>query len=511
MQVAGWRAGVLSALLALAAGAVGAAQDGGEAPPRRLVAGTPVAAVIDRGVQDWAPFDFEIPDDAVECTVTLVGAPVDLDCYLRFGEPMTEWEGQADHRAATETWNERLRVSRWHDPPLQPGRCYLDVAYRLDVPPRIDGVRVDRIGFGVRLDVVRAAATATLAPALPACPSVTATATLEAANGHAAFFTVEIPEGAPALRLDVADVAGDVDLFVRRTGWPLDPDTVDHEATTLAGRESLVLDPRSQPPLEPGRWHVAVVDRVQDELPVTFTLHATLGRDPPAPLLAIPPPREGRTPLEVALYGTVEILAHGGSGSGVLVTPDGLVLTNHHVVLRADDTVPSGNDLVVGLTLDPRLPARECFRAAVLHHDAERDLALCEIRTGFYGQPLPAGYRFRPVPLGDADALAIGDRLDLVGFPDTGGMRSRVSVTLSRGHVAGFERHAHGYLIKTDAELSNGSSGGAALDAAGRLVGVPSDTVGAAQGFGQLGFVRPLSLLPPTWRALIAERLGKTR
>lgn len=490
----------------------GAAQDAdGEAAPRRLLSGVPVAAVISPAVQTWASFDVEIPDDAVELTVTLIGAPIDLDCYLRFGQPMEDMEAEADHRAASEIWNEKLRVSRWHDPPLRPGRTFIDVAYRLEQPARVDGARVDRIGFGIRADVVRATALATLAPTLPARATVTAAASLDDRNGHAAFFLVQVPEGAPALRLDVADVSGDVDVLVRRAGWPLDPATVDHEAATLIGRESLVLDAASQPPLAPGLWRVAVIDRVQDSLPAAFTLFATVGRDPPATLLTIPPQREGRTPLETALYGTVEILGQGGSGSGVLLTADGLVLTNHHVVVRADGAVPAGNDLVVALTLDPRLPAQECLRAAVLHHDDERDLALCEIRTGLYGQPLPAGTRFRPVPLGDDASLAIGDPLDLVGFPDTGGMRSRVSVTLSRGHVAGFERHTHGYLLKTDAELSNGSSGGAALDRAGRLVGVPSDTVGAAQGFGQLGFVRPLSLLPPAWRALIDARLAKAR
>jgi hypothetical protein len=71
-----------------------------------------------------------------------------------------------------------------------------------------------------------------------------------------------------------------------------------------------------------------------------FVLHATLGDNPPAALLGIPAQRAGRTPLEHALYATVEILASDGRGTGTLVTPEGLVLTNHHVVERADGLRP---------------------------------------------------------------------------------------------------------------------------------------------------------------------------
>jgi S1-C subfamily serine protease len=105
------------------------------------------------------------------------------------------------------------------------------------------------------------------------------------------------------------------------------------------------------------------------------------------------------------------------------------------------------------------------------------------------------------VPLGDPEQLAMGDALWLAGYPTAGGQRSRVTISLSRGIVSGFERGEHGVLLKTDAELQGGSSGGAALDAQGLLIGVPTSLV--ESGAGQFGFVQPLSALPEAWRARV--------
>jgi S1-C subfamily serine protease len=115
------------------------------------------------------------------------------------------------------------------------------------------------------------------------------------------------------------------------------------------------------------------------------------------------------------------------------------------------------------------------------------------------------------MPLGDAEALKIGDSLWVAGFPEIGGTASRPSVTVTRGIVAGFEWQRNGTLVKTDAQLHAGTSGGAALNDRFELVGVPSETMEEinGSGVGQLGYVRPLSLVPPAWRKLIDERRNK--
>jgi S1-C subfamily serine protease len=103
--------------------------------------------------------------------------------------------------------------------------------------------------------------------------------------------------------------------------------------------------------------------------------------------------------------------------------------------------------------------------------------------------------------MGDADGLDVGDPIWLVGYPSTGGQGSRVTITCTRGVVSGFEASDFGYVIKTDAEITSGNSGGAALDDEGRLVGVPTSLV--ELGSGQLAFVHPLSAMPEEWLAIL--------
>jgi S1-C subfamily serine protease len=91
----------------------------------------------------------------------------------------------------------------------------------------------------------------------------------------------------------------------------------------------------------------------------------------------------------------------------------------------------------------------------------------------------------------------------ILGFPGVGGMGSRVSVSLTRGVISGYDTTEAGFVFKTDAEIGSGNSGGAALDAAYRLIGVPTGTVEDAEGYSQLGYILPISRLPAEWKAKI--------
>ena len=86
-----------------------------------------------------------------------------------------------------------------------------------------------------------------------------------------------------------------------------------------------------------------------------------------------------------------------------------------------------------------------------------------------------------------------------------GGTVGRVSVTHTRGVVSGFEKMPVGTLIKTDAAISPGSSGGAALDSQWRLIGVPTSENIDPEVVGRMSFVHPLALLPKEWRAKIGK------
>ena len=463
------RVALAAGCLALAAGcgpAIGAQEAGAPEPPL-LAPGTPTAATIDLDGDPLVPFRILVPPDAVAVEIVITGAAADVNVAARHEAPIVDGEADADWRADAAEWNPTLRFSRWDAPPLAPGTWYVAATYQPTLPPRIGGRRASRIPFTIAWRPIPARHRGALTPGTPAA------GTLDDGNGHAEFWTLAVPEGAPAVRLDLADTTGDLDLLVRRAGPPLDRATADHEGDALHGRESLVFDGKACPALAPGTWHVGVIDPFGGERPEPYTLHATLGTAPPAALLALPTLPSGDTPLDRAFAATVEVIAPHGTGSGTFVTPDGAVLTNHHVVVRDDGTLPAGDACVIAVTLDRREPPRELFRARIVHADRDRDLALLAVTAGLYGQPLPPGLRFPTVPVGDPDALAPGDPLFLLGYPDAGGTRSRVSITLTRGIVAGREGGPADARLKTDAEINSGNSGGAALDAAGGLVRVP--------------------------------------
>ena len=189
-----------------------------------------------------------------------------------------------------------------------------------------------------------------------------------------------------------------------------------------------------------------------------------------------------------------------------MLTEDGLVLTNYHVVAEVAEGAGEKDPVVIGLTMDTRQPTRELFRGKVLAFDKKIDLALVQITCGFYRQPLPKRYRFPSMALGDSEVLEIGDPVSTIGFPLVGGSIGRVSVTLTRGVVSGFERTPIGTLIKTDAGIAPGNSGGAAVDAQWRLIGVPTYENVSPEAVSRMSYIHPLSLLPDTWRTILRQR-----
>jgi len=174
----------------------------------------------------------------------------------------------------------------------------------------------------------------------------------------------------------------------------------------------------------------------------------------------------------------------------------------------AGGVVPDG-DLVIGVTLDARVPSRKLFRGRVVVSDQKLDLALVEIDRGFYGRPLPQDYRFVTLELGDSEALRIGSPLSIVGYPLVRGQK--VGINYTQGVVSGFDSRSIGSIIKTDADIAVGNSGGAALDQHFRLVGVPTEARVEAvdEGNAYVGYVYPVSMIPAAWIDRIAQRLSR--
>lgn len=459
----------------------------------------PVESSIDYENQAWQSFQVKVPRDALVLTITIEDAPVDIDIYARYGSEITDVTTDAEFAADSYDYNDVLRISRSLEPALRFGTYYVDVVYQLDQPPMIGKERITQIPFKITASIIRHRVDAELQPGQRLASETTPE------DGYFRTFTIEVPENTETLRIDLDEVTSDMDIAARFGRQINNPYDADHTSLTLLGRETLIIDKASDPPLQSGKWYINVFDPVEYGS-VAFSVYATFSDAAPEALLAIPPIEIPDPGLTRAVRSTVEISCPDGAGSGTLLTPDGLILTNYHVIESASGKATADGDVVISLSLDERHPPVELFRGRVVQSDEERDMALVEVTSGLYYQPIPESYAFPYLDLGDSDALRIGAPLQVLGFPVTGGTGSRVSVTYTTGVVSGFESAAFGTIIKTDADISSGNSGGAALDSEFRLIGLPTSVVPEPGGNAQVGYIHPVGALPEAWRELINSR-----
>lgn len=162
----------------------------------------------------------------------------------------------------------------------------------------------------------------------------------------------------------------------------------------------------------------------------------------------------------------------GWSGSGSIISPDGLILTNAHVVLS--DRYYDVKDLIVALTISPdQLPERR-FYAEVLQADVALDIAVIRVTRDLNGNPLDLTTLNLPaIKLSNSDTVQLGDPLTILGYPGIGGD----TITLTSGEAAGFtseEGVGNRAFIKTSATIAGGNSGGLAANKQGELIGIPT-------------------------------------
>jgi len=238
----------------------------------------------------------------------------------------------------------------------------------------------------------------------------------------------------------------------------------------------------------------------QDDLRVVITNEVADQPTPAATLMIAADSQSTAIPAGLAIpyQAVVEITAivevngsdlRGWSGSGTIISPDGLILTNAHVVLS--DRYYQVKRLEVGLTTTPEQPPEFKYYAEPLQVDAGLDLAVLRITTDMNGNPVDPGQLNLPtVPMGDSDLLQLGDGLTILGYPGIGGE----TITLTDGKVSGFTSESglgNRAFIKTSATIAGGNSGGLAANQQGELVGVPTQV-----GYGGQGDVvdcRPLA------------------
>ncbi|MEO3416560.1 trypsin-like peptidase domain-containing protein [Roseovarius sp. CAU 1744] len=181
-------------------------------------------------------------------------------------------------------------------------------------------------------------------------------------------------------------------------------------------------------------------------------------------------------------FGAPRQRVENSLGSGVILSGDGIVVSNYHVVGQA-------TDIRVVLT------DRREFSARVLLADEESDLAVLQIDDA--DGALPA------LELRDSDSVEVGELVLAIGNP------FGVGQTVSSGIVSGLARsgvamgNARGYFIQTDAPINPGNSGGALVDMAGRLIGINTWILSRSGGSNGIGFAIP--------SALVAEFVAQAR
>jgi len=158
-----------------------------------------------------------------------------------------------------------------------------------------------------------------------------------------------------------------------------------------------------------------------------------------------------------------------GLGSGVIVSPEGYVLTNNHVVEGADE-------------IDVALADARHATAKVIGTDPESDVAVLKINL----DKLPV------MTLGDSDTLQVGDQVLAIGNP------FGVGQTVTSGIVSALGRNQLGIntfenFIQTDAAINPGNSGGALVDSNGNLMGINTAIYSRSGGSMGIGFAIPVS------------------
>nr|HID15118.1 hypothetical protein [Anaerolineae bacterium] len=228
-----------------------------------------------------------------------------------------------------------------------------------------------------------------------------------------------------------------------------------------------------------------------DVLPTVTPTRPAEATPVPTPEAGLPtPPPDDRALRQQLVRATVQVaplVEENGRrvsywyGSGSIVSHDGYILTNAHVVIGPDPA--NLRPVAIGIAITSRSdePPEPTYLAEPVVVDEQVDLAILRIVSHLDGSPVSQEElnSLSVVEIGDSDLLEVGDRLRLLGYQGIGGE----SITLTEGAVSGFtrERGIEGRAwIKTDAVSAGGNSGGLASDMGGHIVGVPTQV-----GYGQ--------------------------
>ena len=160
-----------------------------------------------------------------------------------------------------------------------------------------------------------------------------------------------------------------------------------------------------------------------------------------------------------------------GLGSGVIVTSDGYILTNHHVIDGAED-------------IKVELSNKQAFQARTVGSDPPSDLALLKIDTN----------DLSVLSLGDSDEVRVGDVVLAVGNPLGIGQTVTAGIISAKGRSTGLSDGTFEDFLQTDAPINQGNSGGALVNTESQLVGINSQIISPTGGNIGIGFAIPSNM-----------------
>lgn len=169
-------------------------------------------------------------------------------------------------------------------------------------------------------------------------------------------------------------------------------------------------------------------------------------------------------------------------GSGVIVSADGYILTNNHVVDGADEIKVALND------------NKTTYQAKLVGNDPQTDVAVIKVE----------GDNFPAITLTDSDAVAVGDVVLAIGNPFGVGQTVTMGIVSAKGR-GGMGIIDYEDFIQTDASINPGNSGGALVDGSGRLIGINQSILSRSGGNQGVGFSVPVNLARYVMERLISD------
>jgi 2-alkenal reductase len=245
-------------------------------------------------------------------------------------------------------------------------------------------------------------------------------------------------------------------------------------------------------------------------------------------IVGSPPQREGGDPTRLVLEGAGEPLVSGdfnpariyaaradgvvtiyalfsdqvqpsgaSQGSGFVVSADGLILTNSHVITSAGESQP--DDVVVARTVYVQFRDGERVPAKVVGWDPFTDVAVVKVARG--------AHSLKPVPLGDSTRVVVGAPVAAIGSPFGNHTSLSVGVVSATNRSISSLTSIYNVVdaIQTDAPINRGNSGGPLFDARGRVIGVNAQIRSESGTSEGVGFAIPINSAKRSLEQLVAD------